>query len=123
MDPLKVERFRETWRQRRLRAVQDEQEQWEQSMEAARAMSRRLRQRWGAQRVVLFGSVARRARADGRLTSVSDIDLAVAGINPADYFFMHADVGRLSPVPVDIVLLEDCSEQLRAVVERDGISV
>lgn len=121
MDPLKQRRLRETWRQRRIQAIQDEQERLEQSMTAAREMAQRLRERWGAQQVVLFGSVARRAASGGRLKSISDIDLAVTGINPADFFFMHADVERLSPVPVDIVLLEDCSEQLRAIIERDGI--
>lgn len=121
MDPVKRERFRETWRRRQIQAVQDEQSRWERSMATAREMAKRLREGWGADRVILFGSVAKRASEIGLLKSISDIDLAVTGVNPDEYFGMHADVGSLSPVPVDIVLLEDCSEELQAVIERDGI--
>lgn len=121
MDPAKRDRLREEWRRRQVEAERAEETRWLQSMDAARAMANRLREKWGASDVLLFGSVAGRVLGRGRMKSISDVDIAVNGINPAVYYSVYADVEKLSPFPVDLVLMEDCSEGLREVTERDGI--
>jgi predicted nucleotidyltransferase len=58
----------------------------------------------GASHVYLFGSRARdQARCD------SDIDLAVAGVDPSLYFQILGQLDQLASVPVDLVLLDDGS--------------
>lgn len=60
-----------------------------------------LRERYDAQRVILFGSLVK-----GRFTAESDIDLAVAGLAPVDFFAAYAEVNRVSRFQVDVKPLE-----------------
>src|SRR3954447_18490203 len=73
----------------------------------------------GANRVWLFGSLAK-----GRRPTVhSDFDFAVEGL-PADRLF--GSVGHLLqilPRPVDIVELEDCNSLLREQILEHGIII
>jgi predicted nucleotidyltransferase len=77
----------------------------------------------GASEVYLFGSVARRARGQGWVGVDADIDIAVSGVDPVRYFAVLADVDAVASVPVDLILVEDCSPGLRASIQRDGLSV
>jgi predicted nucleotidyltransferase len=54
----------------------------EQVLEAAEAYMRLLRERFGARRVVLFGSLA----GQGPWHARSDVDLAVEGLTPTVFF-------------------------------------
>lgn len=54
-----------------------------------------------AKKIILFGSLAK-----GDFHQDSDIDLAVEGINPADYFTALAEVNSLSDRAVDLKPLE-----------------
>lgn len=56
-----------------------------------------LRERYGATRIILFGSLAQ-----GRFHEDSDIDLAVAGIEPGRFFFALGELLPLSPFPIDL---------------------
>src|SRR5215216_2290856 len=81
-----------------------------------RQAARFLREQ-GAQRVWLFGSLAK----GGRPTVHSDFDFAVEGL-PADRLF--GSVGHLLqilPRPVDIVEFESCSPLLRDQILEHGI--
>lgn len=69
----------------------------------------------GARRVVLFGSLA-----EDRPTPTSDVDLAVEGLPPADYFPVLADLMALFDAPVDLVRLEEAPESLRARIQAEG---
>lgn len=83
----------------------------------------RLRCRWGASEVYLFGSVARRASGHGRVRPDSDIDIAVCGVDPTSYFAVLADIDAIPPLPVDLVLMEDCSTGLLEAIRRDSVRV
>lgn len=76
-----------------------------------------LRDRYGARRVLLTGSLAR-----GDFHSGSDIDLAVEGVRPDDFFRAGAaltdDAGGLA---VDLVPIESASAEYLARLEREGI--
>ncbi|MFQ3631065.1 nucleotidyltransferase family protein [Roseiflexus sp.] len=54
-----------------------------------------LRETFGATRVILFGSLATE-----RFSARSDIDLAVEGLAPADYFPALAEAGKLTDFPL-----------------------
>jgi predicted nucleotidyltransferase len=68
------------------------------AQEVAQAAAQLLRDRFGASRVVLFGSVL---TAD--FHEASDIDLAVWGIAPADYFAAVGWLQGLSEFAIDLV--------------------
>ena len=74
-----------------------------------------LRKRYKAQRVVLFGSLAK-----GEFTTRSDIDLAVAGLAPADFFSALADTNQLSQFKVDLKPLEKLHPHLYRRVMSQG---
>ena len=76
---------------------------------------RLLVERFGARRVILFGSLAR-----GALEEWSDVDLAVEGIAPEDYFTAIAELVGLFERPVDLVEIEHAQESLLARLRLEG---
>jgi uncharacterized protein len=87
----------------------------------ARDLARRaaalLRETFGAQKVVLFGSLVH----PGTFTAWSDVDVAVSGLDPRDTLRAMELVHDLSTeIPVNLVDLAASSDSLRRVVERDG---
>ncbi len=71
--------------------------------------------RFGARRIILFGSLA-----GGRFTAQSDIDLAVEGIAREEFFAALAEVNRCSPTWVDLKPLEDLEPRFRERVLSTG---
>jgi predicted nucleotidyltransferase len=84
----------------------------ERALEAARACMQLLKERFGARRVILFGSIAGQSPWHER----SDIDLAVEGLLPSDLFTAYTACRELLPggVELDLVPLEQASPELRA---------
>jgi uncharacterized protein len=100
---------------------------WEAEEGARRERLERLRQearrcadvlasQFGARRVVLFGSVA-----TGLAGARSDLDLAVEGLQPDRYFEVLGRLAETTPVPVDLVLLEEAPESLVERLAREGV--
>ncbi len=113
----------EEWRAYRPGSKLDQEqatERWERAWEVARAAARLLRQRFGATRVVGFGSLTNRAW----FTPWSDIDLAAWGI-PPDVFYKAVAVvtGLSSEFKIDLVSPQDCRPALRQVIAREGIDL
>ncbi len=77
-----------------------------------------LTERYGARRVILFGSLAR-----DTTTERSDVDLAVEGLRPLAYFTAVADLTGLFDAPVDLVELETASASMRARLDFEGIEL
>ena len=78
---------------------------------------RQAMQRWPKARVYLFGSVVR----PGVFSSGSDIDIAVEGLPPSDYFALLGELeDRLQTERLDLIELERCSfaELVREVGRR-----
>lgn len=91
-----------------------------QAWRVARRAARLLREKYGASRVVLFGSLAH----DAWFTPWSDIDLAAWGIPPEHFYGAVAAITGLSPTfRIDLVDPDACRSALRATVEREGIEV
>lgn len=109
-----------TIKERKRRADGQIEERWEKAHRVAEEAAKLLREEFGAEKVLLFGSLVRRPW----FTAWSDIDLAVWGV-PPDRFFaaVGAVTGLSSDFQIDLVDPESCSPVLRSVIERDGIAV
>lgn len=83
-----------------------------QALQAAQECMALLKDRFGARRVILFGSLAQ----EGPWHDRSDIDLAVEGLPPEAFFRAYAACGALLPpgLELDLVPLESLYPELRA---------
>jgi predicted nucleotidyltransferase len=90
------------------------------AQEIARQAATLLKEQFGATQVTLFGSTVH-----GRwFSATSDIDLAVSGVAPEDYFTAVARLQDLSPeFKVDLIALERCKAELRASIAREGVGL
>lgn len=79
------------------------------------AVVRCLRQDYGVDQVILFGSVANRTCGPS-----SDLDLAVSGLSRRDYFKALADLMSLLEGPLDLVRLEEAPPSLRERIAAEG---
>jgi predicted nucleotidyltransferase len=88
----------------------------------ARVAAGMLKKRFGATRVVVFGSLARKSV----FTPWSDIDLAVWGIAPEKYYQAAGgamDIGLEDGIRVDVIDPGDCDRQFLEAVEQEGIDL
>lgn len=112
----------ELWKQYRpFRSVTDKRSlSAAKSAEAeASAIANELKSRFGASRVMLFGSLAR-----GDFHQWSDIDLAVWGVPSTHYYRAVAFASSFSNLfKVDLVDVEDCSESLRRHILKEGVEL
>ncbi len=107
---------------RRRQASMDHQVQgrWHRARQLAREAAQRLREQFGARRVVLFGSAAERSL----FTPWSDVDLAVWGVAPERFYAAVAAVTGLSTdIRVDLVDAERCSADLQQAIEQEGMEL
>lgn len=115
-----LDRYRETLRRRDAAAQEWQEETRRQAWRDAQQAASLLKDDFGAERVVLFGSVAQRER----LSSHSDLDLAVEGLTGMDYY---RAVARIQSVPaqmtVDLVRMESCSPPLRTTIQDTGVEL
>jgi predicted nucleotidyltransferase len=89
-------------------------------IEKAREAAAMLKQRYGATRVVLFGSLAHRAWYHPR----SDVDLAVDGIAPETFFRAWTAVEHvIRERAVDLVDIAAASPSVYRSVTEDGIDL
>jgi uncharacterized protein len=89
------------------------------AIELATVLAGELKERFKAVRVVLFGSAT---RVD--FSQWSDIDLAVWGIAPSEYFRAVAYVsGVSSRFKVDLIDAEDCALPLLQHIEMHGVEL
>ncbi len=84
----------------------------EQALEIAKRAEEILKTRFGATRVIVFGS----ARGDAPWHEGSDLDLAVEGVKPSDLFSARAALERdLAPyLEIELVELKTVSPRMRA---------
>ncbi len=95
-------------------------ERYKQAWELANTAARILYDRFGANRVVAFGSLAHR----DWFSPWSDIDLAAWGI-PADQFYraVAAVTGISQDFHVDLVDPEGCRASMEQSIEREGVNL
>ncbi len=106
--------------QRQIATEHQTQQRWEQAQRLAREAAQRLREEFGARRVILFGSAAQRSS----FTPWSDVDLAAWGVTPERFYAAVAAVTSLSTeIAVDLVDPDQCPAALQTVIEREGIEL
>jgi predicted nucleotidyltransferase len=76
---------------------------------------RRLVDTFGVTKVVLFGSLL-----TGELHDGSDLDLAVKGLAPAEYWRAIDVATETAGIPVDLVRLEEARDSLTERIQREG---
>ena len=90
------------------------------ALDVAKQAASLLRQKFGAERVMLFGSLA----SKDAFTPWSDIDLAVWGVAPDEFYSAVAVVTGLSPVfKVDLVEPDTCRKGIKDVIQKQGIEI
>jgi len=90
------------------------------ALELAKKASFLLRQRYGAKRVVVFGSLVRTKA----FSAWSDIDLAAWGIAPDKFFSAVAAVTGLSPdFKIDLVEPDTCREAIKGSIQKHGVEI
>ena len=95
-------------------------QRWEQAWELARQLAHLLRERFGATRVVAFGSLVRREC----FSPWSDIDLAAWGVSANQFYQAVATVTDASQdFQVDLVDPADCRLAIRQSIEEEGIDL
>lgn len=67
-------------------------------------------------RVILFGSLVKE-----RFERDADIDLAVEGLDPTEYFHAWAEVSELTDISVDLKPLERCYDHCRQRINQEGV--
>jgi predicted nucleotidyltransferase len=110
------------YREAALRRERERQERIAARRQRARALAdaaaRLLKEEFGATAVILFGSLVH----DGRFHERSDVDLAVDGIPPRQFFRAWNAADYLDDeIEVNIVHVDDARPSLRAVIEEEGI--
>jgi predicted nucleotidyltransferase len=97
-----------------------EQREREQILGRVREAAALLKSRFGARRVVLFGSLAHAAW----FASDSDVDLAVEGLVGEDYWQAWREIEAIvEDRPVDLIEVEMAGESLRRAIERYGVEL
>jgi len=90
------------------------------ALEIARKASGLLKTKFGATKVVVFGSLAH----DAWFNPWSDIDLASWGILPETFYSAVAAVTGLSPAfRIDLVDGNDCKPAVKKAIEKEGIEI
>jgi len=85
-----------------------------------REAARILKSRFGARRVVLFGSLAHEAW----FMPDSDVDIAVEGLAGDEYWQAWKAVEEIiGDRPVDLIEIERAGEPLRRAIERYGVEL
>ena len=79
-----------------------------------------LREKYGASRVILFGSLS----YDSWFTPRSDIDLCVEGVSVKSFFRAESEIEEIaSGYRLDLLDIRECSPELLKHVEMEGIEL
>ncbi len=117
MQPEEYAAYLQGARQRRQQQQRQLQAYHQTLLAVAAQAAQILKQEFGAQQVWLFGSVL----VPQSIHAYSDLDLAVAALDPSQYFVALARLLDLDPnVSVDLVEIERASEGLRSRILSEG---
>ncbi len=121
LTPEEIEAYREAWRRRWAEEEARRAQRQERAWAVAHAAARLLKERFGARRVRVFGSLPTPWFQEG-----SDIDLAVEGIPPERLGEAEAALAELAPdFRVDLVPIEEIQDAPRLLrrIEEEGVDL
>jgi predicted nucleotidyltransferase len=120
LTPQQAAAYRTAARQRWQREQQELQQRQARAWELAYCATDLLKTRFGASRVVVFGSLVR----ENCFTPWSDVDIAAWGISPKDTFQAIGALLELDPaIAVNLAPAESCRPALLAVIAQEGIEL
>ena len=121
LTPTKSEmaRYIATARQREQIEQQQRQQRKHQGWQIAKQASGLLKEHFHVQQVWLFGSML----IPHRVHAHSDIDLAVAGLDPTRYLEAVVELLDLSEFSVDLVQVEYAQPSLLEVIKQQGVEL
>jgi predicted nucleotidyltransferase len=120
LTPEKLATYRATAQRRRAQEKAQLDQHREQAWAAARQAAQLLKEEFNANRVVVFGSLAR----ESGFTRWSDVDVAAWGLAPEDTFRAIGAVMDLpTEVPVNLVDVNTCRPALLSAIEQDGLDL
>lgn len=101
-------------REKRPQRLVQMKERQRQGLEVARQCTQILKEKFGATRVVLFGSILN----PERMTWRSDIDLAVWGLPEKDFFRAGAAIERGHDFPIDLVEIQHAKPHILDAIDQ-----
>ena len=120
VSPEKLAIYRAAAQHQREQEQQERIRRRERAWEVARQAAELLRNRFGATRVVVFGSLIH----EGCFTRWSDVDLAAWGLHPEEIFQAIGAVMDLDQeVEANLVDMGACRPSVAVAIEREGIEL
>ena len=122
ISPEELDRYRAAARRRATsrRLTPSDVAARDELLERVRAAAATLKARFGAKRVIMFGSLAHEAW----FSANSDIDLAVEGLAGDSYYRAWRAVEEIvGDRAVDLVEVETAREPLLNAIEREGVAL
>lgn len=109
LSPDQLNRYREGLRQKLKQHQQEQLQKQQRGWQVARQAAQTLKSRWGASKVVLFGSMLDYTKVHAQ----SDIDLAVWDLPANNYYCALAELLDLAPeFSIDLVEIEHAKPQI-----------
>jgi len=119
-EPIDVTPYLAHARQRAARRRRETEARYRRAWELARQAADLLKARFGASRVVLFGSLLHKKRF--RLWS--DVDLAAWNLPGVTYYRAQGALLDLDPaIQIDLIDPESCSPRLKEVITQEGVEL
>jgi predicted nucleotidyltransferase len=116
----KMEIYKATAERRWKREQQQLSLSYSKKWELAKKAADLLKEVFGVQRVVVFGSITQKELYHLH----SDLDIAVWGLNDKKFHRAVAKLLELDPSQrVDLVRIEDAGGSLRSVIEQEGVQL
>lgn len=114
ISPEKMAQYQASARRRAEARRQQQLARYQRGRQVAEQAAKQLKETWGADKVVLFGSLLTPEKVHSR----SDVDLAVWGLPEADYFKAVAALLDIDPdFSIDLIEAEHASPHLLAAIQ------
>lgn len=118
MDPVLLQTYRQSAQERQRHLQEQMQTRLELAWKVAHRAAEILYSEFGVTKVVAFGSITQ----EGMFHCHSDVDLAVWDLPEHLIFRAIGVVQSVHPsYSVDVIIFEEASPGLKAVIEREGI--
>ena len=119
----RIEILRRAWQESARKQEQEIASRRQEALAKARRAAALLREKYGARRVYLYGSLA----WSPGFTTHSDIDLLVEGLQPhfvLEFWRVLAEIEEITvPFPPSIILAEDAAPGLLERVRKEGVEL
>jgi predicted nucleotidyltransferase len=120
LTPAEVERYRESLKSRQIRIDEQTRIRLEDAQRVAARAAAILKEKFGAVRVVAFGSLT----SSDLFHQHSDIDLAAWGIKDRDYFRAVGVLQAVDPrFSIDLISFEDAPPALQQTILQNGVDL